>query len=260
MGRLRISLAHRMIRAGKAIESLALMVMRPDDLAAFSRSAYEGERNLKTWSAAGVLAEGLDREEEELLEACPVRRGRLLLLGLGGGREAIPLAQRGYEVTGVDFVAEMVEQAKTNAARYGVKLEGLVQELSLLDVPPGSFDVVWFSARMYSCVPGRPRRVAMLQRIARALRPGGVCVCQFHWDRRPRMSVRMERWHRALAYLTLGYWRFERGDMLWANREFLHAFDDEAALRAEFDDGGFEVLHWKTSDEMLRGAAVLRRK
>ena len=72
----------------------------------------------------------------------------------------------------MDFVAEMVERAKANAARQGVALEGLVQEISQLDVPDGVYDLVWLSARMYSCLPTRQRRVEMLRRpVAQESRP-----------------------------------------------------------------------------------------
>jgi hypothetical protein len=63
----------------------------------------------------------------------------------------------------------MVERARETAARRGLTIEGLVQEISQLDVPAGCYDVVWLSTAMYSCVPTRAKRVEMLQRIGRAL-------------------------------------------------------------------------------------------
>jgi SAM-dependent methyltransferase len=160
----------------------------------------------------------------------------------------------------VDFVAGIVEQAKVNAARHGVHLEGLVQEISRLDLAPASFDLAWLSARMYSCVPTRPRRVEMLRRIARALRPGGCFICQFSFNTEPQVSRRGWRLRRVFAWLSLGYLQFEPGDMLFANIEFLHAFGNETALRSEFAEGGFEVLHLTIFDEMMRGGAVLQTK
>ena len=37
---------------------------------------------------------------------------------------------------------------------------------------------------LYSAVFTRARRVEMLRRISRALRPGGILVVSFHWDPR----------------------------------------------------------------------------
>ena len=103
-------------------------------------------------------------------------------MGVGGGREAIPLAQKGFEVTGVDFVPEMVAQAKANARRHNVEIEGLVQDISNLEVAQASFDVIWFTTGLYSSIPTRALRISMLQRIHHALRQEGCVVCQFSWN------------------------------------------------------------------------------
>jgi 2-polyprenyl-3-methyl-5-hydroxy-6-metoxy-1,4-benzoquinol methylase len=202
---------------------------------------------------------GLNPDEKALLEKLPVKEGRLLLLGVGGGREAIPLSQMGFEVTGVDFVPEIVERARKNATRYGVKFEGLVQEISEIDVSPESYDVVWLSAAMYSCIPTRSRRVAMLGRIFKALIPRGHFVCQFHWDARSEISRKGEFLRKVVAFLTLGNLWHEQGDMLWYNTEFLRAFSSEEEVRSEFAEGGFEVLHLCIAEEILLGGAVLRK-
>ena len=169
----RITLARFLIQMGKFVESLAVMVMRPDDLVEFGRQTYTRPHNVASWGRSDLVERGLRPDETALLEKLPLKEGRLLLLGVGGGREAIPLARMGFDVTGVDFVPGMVELAKENAAQRGVRIEGLVQEISRLDVPASSYDVVWLCAAMYSCVPTRQRRVAMLRRIRQALRPGG---------------------------------------------------------------------------------------
>lgn len=260
MGRLRIASARFMIRLGKLIQLLAAAIMRPDDLIEFSRRTYAHPTCVADWSRADLVDEGLNPDELALLKRSPVQNGWLLLLGLGGGREAIPLAKQGFLVTGVDFVARMVEGAKASAARHGVPLEGLVQEISQLDVPHGAYDLAWLAARMYSCVPTRRRRVQMLRRIARALRAGGCFICQFDWAPEQRQLPNALRLYRAFAWLTLGHLQFEPGDTLWGNVEFIHSFSDETGLRMEFAEGGFEVLHLDIFAEKMFGGAVLRKK
>jgi len=255
----RIAMARFLLRLSDFIKSLPVIVMRPDDLIEFSRQTYARPDRVTSWSEPAVLNAGLYPSEQTLLERLPRYGGRLLLLGVGGGREAIPLVRLGYEVTGVDFVPAMVEQAQANAARQGLRIAGLVQEISQLDVPAGSFDVVWLSAAMYSCVPTRHRRVEMLRRIHRALVPGGHFVCQFHWDpgqRRTRFGLLVRR---ALAALTLGNLAYEPGDLLWGSVEFIHAFGAEAAVRSEFVAGGFEVIYMHIPEEGMRAGAILRK-
>jgi SAM-dependent methyltransferase len=250
-----------MIRFGRLIESLAVMVMRPDDLIEFGRRNYARTHTIADWSRAELVDAGLNDQERPLLEHLPPRKGRLLLLGVGGGREAIPLAQMGFEVIGVDFIPGMVEKAKENAARHGVTITGLVQEISRLEVAASSFDVAWLSAAMYSCVPTRRRRIEMLQRVGRAIRPGGYFVCQFHWSVFGRDSRRMNLVRRAVAFLTLGNLSYEPGDILWAGHEFIHGFLSVDEIRSEILEGGFNVAYMSLprSERNLRGGMVLRK-
>ena len=111
---------------------------------------------------------------------------------------------------------------------------------------------------LYSAVFTRARRVEMLRRISRALRPGGILVVSFHWDPRARRGARAVAARRLVAWLTLGNTGYENGDILFGTLEFRHAFGAEQDLRAEFAAGGFEVLHLTVFDGMMRGGAVLR--
>lgn len=250
----RIRLARGLLRLSDFIQSLPVVVMRPDDLVEFSRQAYARPGNVAAWAEDALVDSGLTAWERDLLAAAPPPPASLLLLGVGGGREAIPLARMGYRVTGVDYIPELVDRARENAVRRGVELGGLVQEISQLDAPAGAYDVVWLSREMYSCVPTRARRVAMVRRIARALKPGGIFLCQFHWRAVPRPRGRGERMRRLAAFLA-GNRTYERGDILWLNVEFVHEFDSADALRAELEDGGLSVVQVRT-DQPPRGQAI----
>jgi 2-polyprenyl-3-methyl-5-hydroxy-6-metoxy-1,4-benzoquinol methylase len=257
---MRIRLARFLLQLADFIQSLPVVVMKPDDLVEFSRQSYDRPHNVEAWAEDGLVDSGLSREEAELIAEVPAATGNLLLLGLGGGREAIPLARMGFRVTGVDYVAAMVDRAKDNAARRGVQIEGLVQEISQLDVPAGTYDVVWLSRHMYSCVPTRARRVAMVRRIARALKPGGLFLCQFQWNPGARLMTRAGRLLRRLvAAGTLGNLAYEEGDILWLRVEFVHQFSSEDALRSELEEGGLAVLHIKTSGASIKGSAVCQK-
>jgi SAM-dependent methyltransferase len=255
----RVSLARGLLRLGAFIQSLPIVVMRPDDLVEFSRQTYARPHNVEAWAEDQLVDSGLSKDEQELLAEVQATTGNLLLLGVGGGREAIPLARMGFRVTGVDYVADMVDRARENAARRGVRVEGLVQEISQLDVQENAYDVVWLSRAMYSCVPTRVRRVAMVRRIARALKPGGLFLCQFHWCAAPRPQGKGEMLRRLVAVCTLGNGAYEAGDILWLNVEFVHEFSSEDAIRSELEEGGLDVLRIQTSQTTIRGSAVCRK-
>ena len=256
--RMRVSLARVLLRLGAFIQSLTVVVMRPDDLVEFSRQSYAKPGRATGWAEDALVDSGLSAEELELLAAVPAPTGNLLLLGVGGGREAIPLARLGFQVTGVDYVPVMVDKARENAARRGLEIEGLVQEISRLDVPAGAYDVVWLSRAMYSCVPTRARRVQMVRRIARALKPDGVFLCQFHWRSVRRPPGRGELVRRVIAACTLGNLAYEMGDTLWLNVEFVHEFTSEDAIRSELEEGGLSAV-WIKTDQTQRGRAVCRK-
>jgi 2-polyprenyl-3-methyl-5-hydroxy-6-metoxy-1,4-benzoquinol methylase len=233
--------------------------MKPDDLLEFNRWIYTDPRVMEYWGHDAV-DNGLSVDEAALLSEIPVREGKLLLLGVGGGREAIPLALLGFEVTGVDFVPEMVEKAKENATRQGLQIEVLIQNVSEIESPSEFYDIIWFSTFMYSFVPTRKRRVRMLKKIRMALKSDGYCVCQYYLNTRNMPSRRSELIKRFLAFVTLGNSLYEKGDMLLNNMGYTHAFLSEDELRSELEEGGFDILHMHTSERIANGGAVSRKK
>lgn len=240
--RSRVAVANLLVAFGKFIQSLALVVMKPEDLVEFGKRSCARESLAGHWGSDDYLAEGLNPDENEALEKLPVKQGDLLLMGMGGGRDAIALARAGFAVTGVDFVREMVEEAIQNASQRGLSIFGVVGEVSCLDLQPESYDVIWFSTAMYSSVPTRSRRVNMLKNLARALRSPGYLVCQFFWKQAWRQPGRLEFVRRGLSFLSHGRVIYQRGDTLWLNSEFLHAFSAWEDLASEFQDGGFAVV------------------
>jgi len=181
------------------------------------------------------------------------------LLGVGGGREAIVLAKSGFAVTGVDFIREMVERSIANARERGVEILGEVQEISRMDFAPASFDAIWFSCSIYSSVPGKKSRIALLSRAGKSLAPGGRIVCFFYWN--PSVNNGKIRWvaGKALSWITFGNTASERGDVLKNNQEFLHAFSREEDIRAEFEEAGFDVLRFVYPESSHNAGALLRK-
>jgi SAM-dependent methyltransferase len=256
---MRINVARGLLRLGTFVQSLAIMVMNTDDLVEFSRQSYANPQDNEVWGDDRFVDRGLNEDENDLIAAVPKKTGALLLLGVGGGREAIPLARMGFRVTGVDYVPAMVSKAKENAARRGVSIDGLVQEISRLEVPASAYDVVWLSGFTFSSTPTRVRRIEMVRRIARTLKPGGLFLCNFHLRVGSRPGGKSNFMRRIFAISTLGNLAYEAGDILWNNNEFVHQFSSEDAIRSEFEEGGLSVVHLKTDQKYFRGSAVCRK-
>ena len=255
----RIAFARFLIKTGRFFQSSAVCIMRPDDLVEFSRQYYQEPDNLHDWSNDRRINSGLSNLEQSLLNRIPIRKGKLLLLGLGGGREAIALAKIGFEVTGIDFIPQMVERAKANSEKVGIEIIGLVREISKLDLPESAFDFAWLSAAMYSCVPTRKRRVDMLKRIGKTLKPGSYFVFGFLWHPGMKVSPTSNFLKKMIAYVTLGNIRYEKGDILRFNHEFFHAFTTIEELQAEIIEAGFEIIDIQLNDEYEFAGAITKK-
>lgn len=247
--RLRISIAKKLIRLGAFVQSLAVPLMRPDDLTEFGKLSYSRSTSINEWTGSSVIQSGLKTEERSLIGKIPVNKGSLLLLGIGGGREAIPFAKLGFKITGLDFIPEMVKKAGENMEKAGFKMEGLVQDLLDLKLDKEHFDVVWLSSLMYSSIPTRRKRIVMSGRIFDSLKPGGYFACQFHWSEKKGRSLLAEFLRKLTALITMGNFRYQRGDKLWYNLEFTHIFSSKEELSSEFEESGFKITDLNISGQ-----------
>lgn len=107
---------------------------------------------------------------------------RVLEVGCGPGRLSIALAQRGFDVTGLDLDPAMIERAGFNAERLGEDEERrpafLVGDVASLAFADESFDLVVSTLSMHHWADVS----AGLAEIGRVLRPGGRALV---WDLRP---------------------------------------------------------------------------
>jgi SAM-dependent methyltransferase len=101
--------------------------------------------------------------------------GRALDLACGEGRNAVWLAQQGWQVTGVDFSEVGLAKAAQLAASRGVEVDWVAADL--LDYrPPAGLDLV---ISFYFQVPDDERRL-VFSRAAAALAPGGTVLVVAH--------------------------------------------------------------------------------
>ncbi len=68
--------------------------------------------------------------------------GRALDLGCGTGTNAIILAQQGWQVTGVDFVAKPIRAARKKARQAQVEVDFRVGDVTQLSDIEGPFDLI----------------------------------------------------------------------------------------------------------------------
>jgi SAM-dependent methyltransferase len=134
--------------------------------------------------------------------------GTALDVGMGQGRNAIYLAQHGWQVTGFDPAERAVAAAQEQARKLGIQLETHVADDEHFDWGRDRWDMIVLSyvgAREYT------------ERVINSLRPGGVVVVEaFHRDATKNASI--------------------GGGVVFDNNELLRLFDK------------FRVIHYEDAE------------
>ena len=102
--------------------------------------------------------------------------GRALDLGTGEGRNALWLAERGWDVTAVDFSDVAIEKARHIAGRRNVHVTWVVADLLDYNLQQRAFDLV---ALVYIHLPAKELRKVVAAAVA-ALAPGGTLFVVGH--------------------------------------------------------------------------------
>lgn len=164
---------------------------------------YAGKRTPFSLSPTAFLVQSVKR----------MRPGKALDVGMGQGRNAIFLAQQGWDVTGLDLSEVGIQRAQDRAKELGIKINTLVQDVDRFDFGDGAWDLVcilYFS--------GYPYVHDIEKRVARGLRPGGYAIMESPYG--TANSV-MEWWS---AWKPLGlrliHLEFDAGKAEWGQHGF----------------------------------------
>lgn len=114
------------------------------------------------------------RPNATLTEAVEKRRpGRALDAGMGQGRNAVFLALKGWDVTGFDISDAGLAIARKDAARAGVRINAVQASSNSFDYGTAQWDLI-----LLNYVPFGADDPAYVQRLRKALRPGGLVVVE----------------------------------------------------------------------------------
>jgi SAM-dependent methyltransferase len=118
--------------------------------------------------------------------------GPVLELGIGTGRIALPLAQRGHRVHGVDASEAMVQKLRGKEGGTGIPVT--IGDFAELDVE-GDFSLVYVVFNTFFALLSQEDQVRCFSNVARRLQEGGVFVIEAfvpdmtRWDRDRRMEA-----------------------------------------------------------------------
>jgi tellurite methyltransferase len=105
--------------------------------------------------------------------AAQLKPGKALDLACGAGRNAVWLAQHGWEVTAVDGASTAIELLERRAAECGVRVETHVADLEKSEFPiaPASWDFIAICFYL---------QTSLIEQAKSGVKPGGVLLVIVH--------------------------------------------------------------------------------
>ena len=132
-----------------------------------------------TWISGdfGQIARFYEDEAETFVRRLGLKPGtKVLDVACGTGNLALPAARLGADVTGVDIAPNLVEQARANATRAGLKAQFDEGDAEALPYGNASFDaVVTMFGAMFA-----PRPELVAAELLRVTKPGGL-IAMANW-------------------------------------------------------------------------------
>ena len=127
-------------------------------------------RQRQTWATGdfNVIALSVMAASEQLVEAVNPHPGaRVLDVACGSGNASIVAARRYCDVTGIDYVPDLIMRARQRAAAEGTKIDFREGDAQALPVADASFDVV-LSVFGVMFAPDQQRAANELLRVCRS--------------------------------------------------------------------------------------------
>lgn len=210
---------------------------------------------------------GLWKSERTVItKHVPARTARLLEAGCGAGRVAVGLCELGYtDITGFDFAAELVDQARSLALEKNFPtLTFLQADATRLEechvLRDMSFDAVLFMFNGLMQIPGREHRRAAMRGLHRLCKPGGCFIFTTHDRADPKDLAEWEkeaaRWARGEQNPRL----LEFGDRYFTDdngNTFMH-LPDRAEVLADLAATGWTYVESATRNELASETPKVR--
>jgi ubiquinone/menaquinone biosynthesis C-methylase UbiE len=207
---------------------------------------------MKMYSNADVikkyLSVGLWNSEEILVDRYFKPKGRVLDIGCGAGRTTIALAKKGFHVTGIDLVSEMVEAAKKQATKHDVNVDFFAMNASALKFPDTFFQNALFSFNGIEHIHKKEQREKVIPEVCRILKPRGIFILTarsgFAFGKRWIGWIWMFFRHYILNKIGLGNQNLDMGDMVFKGD--YHHYLSPFKIRKDLEENGFDLVFFNS--------------
>jgi len=126
-------------------------------------SAIQGQEGGRTTKPNAFLAESIG----------DLHPGKALDLGMGLGRNSIFLAQKGWDVTGIDLSDVAIAAAQQRARQLGVQIKAMAADVNQFQLGTDQWDLVCV---LYFVIDETMPN--LYERIAKAVKPGGLVIVE----------------------------------------------------------------------------------
>lgn len=240
--------ALRMHASGRAFSKIKLAVLTPADLMDISASNWN-RNTVQQYGSGKWILQGLSIYEKKILTDFNIHRGKVLVIGSGGGRETLVLAKMGFDVEGIEVSDKCNRIADEYAAQANVCIKHITADLYKYDYPKDHYDFIHFSCRLYGCIPTKKRRVAFLERLKSALKSDGIMDISFFYTQNKYQFSYLHLLKKIVAFITFGNREIETGD-LWVDFDsFNHQFDREQ-IESEIKEAGLRILDFQSLQDI----------
>ena len=137
-----------------------------------------------------------------ILENVSKKQLNILDLGCGPGLYAELLAEKGHEVTGVDFSQHSIEYARMNARKKNLNIDYSNKNYLELDLEENKFDLVIMIYTDFGVLLPTERNV-LLNLVSKTLKPGGLFIFDVINDKNIEMKTTPKNWEA----VKKGFWK-----------------------------------------------------
>lgn len=131
----------------------------------------------RKYGVGGLESNTTPKKTEDLIKVVVrllPKDGRVLDVGCGYGRIAIPIAQLGYNIEGIDLAPNFIKEAKRRAKAEKVGVRFRVGDMRKLPYASNTFDVVLLLWSSFTELLKEKDQIRALKEVYRILKPGGL--------------------------------------------------------------------------------------
>lgn len=132
-------------------------------------------------------------DDIRLVQQLSKKGDKILDLACGYGRVTIPVANAGYDITGIDIAPNLVAEAKKQAKKQGLKIRFDLGSMALLPYESESFDKIFCLWYSFNHLLTSQEQIRALNEMHRVLRPGGLAFIDLLNAEKKCLVARVEK-------------------------------------------------------------------